>query len=64
MAHGHASRGRVRAQQIETTHGTVWVIDQGPQEGPAVLLLHALGTDLSIWDALASRLSETRRVLR
>jgi 3-oxoadipate enol-lactonase len=36
----------------------------GPESGPAVVLLHALGTDLSIWDDVVSRLPRTCRILR
>lgn len=36
----------------------------GPIGGPAVVLLHALGTNLRIWDDVVSRLPPTCRVLR
>lgn len=36
----------------------------GPIGGPAVVLLHALGTNLHIWDAVVARLPTTCRVLR
>ncbi len=47
--------------------GDVWLHarSDGPQEAPAVLLLNSLGTDLRIWDALASGLTAAgRRVIR
>jgi 3-oxoadipate enol-lactonase len=36
----------------------------GPADGPAVVLLHALGTNLTIWDDVVARLPPTLRVLR
>ena len=36
----------------------------GPGDGPAVVLLHALGTNLSLWDPVVARLPPTCRILR
>jgi len=36
----------------------------GPPDGPALVLVHALGTSLAIWDDLLPRLPESLRVLR
>jgi 3-oxoadipate enol-lactonase len=36
----------------------------GPVDGPAVVLIHALGTNLQIWDEVVSRLPTGCRVLR
>lgn len=36
----------------------------GPEGGPTVVLLHALGTNLRIWDGVVARLPATCRVLR
>ena len=36
----------------------------GPAQGPALVLLHALGTDLTLFDGLLSRLPKSLRVLR
>jgi 3-oxoadipate enol-lactonase len=36
----------------------------GPASGPAVVLLHALGTNLTIWDQVVSLLPPTLRILR
>ena len=36
----------------------------GPVDGPAVVLLHALGTNLSIWDQVVAQLPATCRILR
>ena len=37
---------------------------QGPGRGTPVVMSHALGLDLHMWDALAARLASTRPVLR
>lgn len=49
----------------------VWLDDirlnaevSGPADGPGLLLLHALGTDLSIWDGVVALLPPGLRVLR
>lgn len=55
---------RHAAQQVDTSAGPVWVVDDGRADAPAVLLLHALGTDHSLWDDLAGQLARSRRVLR
>ena len=39
------------------------VID-GPVDGPAVVFLHALGTNLSIWDQVVDLLPKSLRTLR
>lgn len=36
----------------------------GPEAGPPVVFLHALGTDLTIWDTLLTQLPATLRILR
>lgn len=38
--------------------------EQGPKDGPVLVLAHALGADLSIWDAVCARLPENLRVIR
>ena len=35
----------------------------GPASGPALVLLHALGTNLSIWDDVVERLPQNLRIL-
>lgn len=37
---------------------------QGPRDGPAVVLIHALGTNLTIWDEVLAALPPSLRVLR
>jgi 3-oxoadipate enol-lactonase len=37
---------------------------EGPEDGPAVVLVNSLGTDLSMWDAQIGPLTERFRVLR
>ena len=36
----------------------------GPPDGPVLILVHALGTDLTIWDDLMPLLPDTLRILR
>ncbi|MEY8883353.1 3-oxoadipate enol-lactonase [Donghicola sp. XS_ASV15] len=38
--------------------------DDGPKHAPALVLVHALGTDLTIWDAVCAALPDTLRVIR
>ena len=38
--------------------------EQGPKDGPVLVLAHALGADLSIWDAVCARLPASVRVIR
>jgi 3-oxoadipate enol-lactonase len=38
--------------------------DEGPKDGPVLVLSHALGTDLSLWDGLVPLLPKSLRVLR
>jgi 3-oxoadipate enol-lactonase len=40
----------------------LWVEEQGA--GPAVLLLHGIGTSLALWDAVAAALAPSHRVIR
>lgn len=45
----------------KTPHGTRYM---ATGTGPVVILIHGVGMDLHMWDAVADRLAETRRVLR
>lgn len=36
----------------------------GPADGPPLVLIHALGLDLSVWDDLVARLPKSLRILR
>lgn len=38
--------------------------DEGPKTAPALVLVHALGTDLTIWDQVCSLMPENLRVIR
>lgn len=38
--------------------------DEGPKHAPALVLVHALGTDLTIWDEVCAALPDTLRVIR
>ncbi len=40
------------------------VQDTGPSDGPALVLLHALGTDLRLWDAILPYIPDALRVVR
>lgn len=51
-------------KQIETNGTALHVADTGPEGAPAVLFLHALGTDLRIWDAVVARLPGGLRCVR
>lgn len=38
--------------------------DEGPKDGPPLVLCHALGLDLTIWDDLVGRLPASLRIIR
>lgn len=38
--------------------------DEGPRDGPVLVLAHSLGTDLGIWDGLIPLLPATLRIIR
>jgi pimeloyl-ACP methyl ester carboxylesterase len=40
------------------------VVDQGPRDAPAIILLHGFGSSLQTWDAWAAALAKTHRVIR
>lgn len=55
------------AMQLQTPQGPVFVrIDAtaAPTTAPPLVLLHALGTDMSIWSALAQQMQASRTVIR
>ncbi|WP_424939045.1 3-oxoadipate enol-lactonase [Aliiroseovarius sp. S253] len=39
-------------------------VEGGPQDGPAVVFAHALGTDSTMWDALVAELPDHLRLIR
>lgn len=49
---------------IETNGTALHVREDGPPDGAPLVLLHALGTDLRIWDAVLARLPAGLRVIR
>jgi len=51
---------RVLGEGDEALH----VVETGPADGPALLLLHALGTDLRLWEGLVARLPAGLRIVR
>ncbi len=40
------------------------VVDQGPRDAPAIILLHGFGSSLQTWDAWSAWLAKTHRVIR
>ena len=44
--------------------GVVHYLDEGPREGPALVFINALGSDLRIWDEVARTLSKDFRIVR
>lgn len=51
-------------QLIEANGTVLHVQEEGHREGPSLVLLHALGTDLRIWDAVLPLLPEALRIVR
>lgn len=43
---------------------TLHVVESGPENGPAVAFAHALGSDLTMWDALVAELPDHLRLIR
>ncbi|RPE67390.1 3-oxoadipate enol-lactonase [Pacificibacter maritimus] len=50
--------------RIKISHHTINISDQGPQDGPALVFAHSLGSDLSQWDALCAKLPDSLRLVR
>lgn len=40
------------------------VVDSGPKDGPAVVFAHALGSDLTMWDAVVDAMPDHLRLIR
>lgn len=49
---------------IDADGTALHVQETGPADAPALVLLHALGTDLRLWDAIAPHLPSSLRVVR
>ncbi len=49
---------------LRANGGVVHYRDEGPREGPALVFINALGTDLRIWDDVAGILSPNFRIVR
>jgi len=60
----NGSPGDGEGHLVSTPWGSLFVREHGPARSPPVLLLHALGTDMSIWDLLVTRLAGARHVIR
>lgn len=42
----------------------LYVVDEGPKDAPALVFAHALGADLSMWDAVLPFLPKALRIIR
>lgn len=49
---------------IETNDTRLFLRDDGPVDGPAILFIHALGLDHRIWDPVVAQLPGEMRVIR
>ena len=49
---------------LRVNGGVAHYRDEGPQAGPAIVFVNALGSDLRIWDDVAARLAPEFRVIR
>ncbi len=49
---------------IRANGAVVHYRDEGPRDGPAIVLINALGSDLRIWDEVAALLAPNFRVIR
>ena len=52
------------ARLIETSGGTLQVLDQGNPQGPPIVLLHCATCSMDWWDNLAPLLEDDHRVIR
>ncbi len=60
-----ATYGRAPSQFLALDNGlTVHLRDEGPRNGPAIVLLHGSNDDLHTWDPWAAQLSKQYRVIR
>lgn len=60
-----AKYGAAPSQFIALDNGlTVHLRDEGPQDAPAIVLLHGSNADLHTWDPWTQRLSEDYRIIR
>lgn len=51
-------------RMIKTTHARLASVEQGPADGPAVVFINSLGTDVRVWDALLPYLPAGWRIIR
>jgi pimeloyl-ACP methyl ester carboxylesterase len=52
------------AQLVDTSNGTLQVLDEGNAQGTPIVLIHCYTCSMSWWDELAPLLSKDHRVLR
>lgn len=49
---------------LKANGAVIHTLDEGRRDGPAIVLVNALGSDLRIWDEVAARLAPAFRVVR
>lgn len=55
---------RLRRHELDTDHGRTFVLMCGPDDGPAVVLLHGAGSNSSVWhDAVESLVADHRVIM-
>jgi pimeloyl-ACP methyl ester carboxylesterase len=59
-----AERNVEGAELISTSNGTIQVVDEGPETGAPIVLIHGYTASLRWFDELASLLAEDHRVIR
>jgi pimeloyl-ACP methyl ester carboxylesterase len=52
------------ADMIDLDGVSLHVRDNGPKDGPAIIMIHGFGASLHTWDAWADAMSDTYRVIR
>ncbi|WP_159717464.1 3-oxoadipate enol-lactonase, partial [Geminicoccus flavidas] len=51
-------------RQLAVNGGGINVVETGPKDGPAVVFVNSLGTDLRVWDEVLPRLPAGLRLIR
>lgn len=52
------------ARLVDTSHGTLQVLEQGNPQGSPIVLIHCYTCSIDWWDSLAPRLERDHRVIR
>jgi 3-oxoadipate enol-lactonase len=50
--------------RVEVSDITFNILDDGPKDGPAVVFIHPLGTNLRIWNDVCAQMPKTLRLIR